>query len=160
MANMKKAVKVTSSNKDPHYVHAAYATDGHILRYILLPYAHGLVGISSSDVKSVMKDVKNQAVRDGFKDVHASSFDYIQKKETHRARFRYVVKVVETVESLTAVESDKKLPWNRIKDIAERRRVAGKLSFNGVTDVDMWVCDAYCDGISMSQKDSSRKTGK
>lgn len=84
------------------------------------------------------------------------------KKKVHdkRPKYRYVVKVVETVESLTAVESEKKLPWSKIKDIAESRRVAGELSFNGVTDVDMWVCDAYCDGISMSQEVSSRKVGK
>lgn len=83
-----------------------------------------------------------------------------KKVPDKRPKYRYVVKVVETVESLTAVESDKKLTWDRIKDIAERRRVAGKLSFNGVTDVDMGVCDAYCDGISMSQKESSRKIVK
>lgn len=158
MANLKKVVKVTSSNKAPHYVHAAYATDGRILRYFLLPYAHGLVGINNSDVKSVMKDVKNQAVRDGFKDVHASSFDYVPKnKDVKRPKFRYVVKVVETVESLTAVESDKELPWSRIKYIAEKRRLAGKLSFSGVSDVDMWVCDAYVDGKEIHRTPSDRK---
>ena len=105
-----------------------------------------------------MKDVKNQAVRDGFKDVHASSFDYVPKnKDVKRPKFRYVVKVVETVESLTAVESDKELPWSRIKDIAEKRRVAGKLSFNGVSDVDMWVCDAYVDGKEIHRTPSDRK---
>ena len=81
-------------------------------------------------------------------------------KSPKRPKFRYVVKVVETAEYLTAVESDKKLPWSKIKEVAERRRIAGKLSFNGVTDVDMWVCGAYCDGISMSQKESSRKIVK
>lgn len=154
---MKKAVKVTSSNKAPHYVHAAYATDGHVLRYFLLPYVHGLVGINSSDVKSVMKDVKNQAVRDGFKDVHASSFDYVPKKKTHRARFRYVVKVVETVESQTAIDTNTPMNWNEIKKIAEKRRVKGTLSFCGVTDVDMWVCDAYVDGKEIHRTPSDRK---
>ena len=83
-----------------------------------------------------------------------------KNKLQHSPKFRYVVKVVETLESITAVESEKKLVWSKIKDIAERRRVEGKLSFSGVTDVDMWVCDAYCDGISMSQKESSRKIVK
>lgn len=157
MANLKKAVKVTSSNKAPHYVHAAYATDGHILRYILLPYAHGLVGINSSDVKSVMNDVKNQAVRDGFKDVHASSFDYVPKKKTHRARFRYVVKVVETVESQTTIDTDTPMNWNEIKKIAEKRRVKGTLSFCGVTDVDSWVSEAYQDGVEVKNSAPGRE---
>lgn len=73
-------------------------------------------------------------------------------------KYRYVVKVVETVESLTAVESDKKLPWSRIKKIAERRRVTGELSFNGVSDVDMWVCDAYVDGKEIHRMPSDRKS--
>ena len=82
-----------------------------------------------------------------------------KKNEANRAKFRYVVKVVETVESLTAVESEKKLPWSKIREIAERRRVAGELSFNGVTDVDMWVCNAYVDGkdIHGIPSDRSRK---
>lgn len=80
-----------------------------------------------------------------------------KKVPDKRPKYRYVVKVVETVESLTAVESDKKLTWNRIKDIAERRRVAGELSFNGVTDVDMWVCDAYVDGKEIHRTPSNRK---
>lgn len=80
-----------------------------------------------------------------------------KKVPDKRPKYRYVVKVVETVESLTAVESDKKLTWDRIKDIAERRRVAGKLSFNGVTDVDMWVCDAYVDGKEIHRTPSDRK---
>lgn len=81
------------------------------------------------------------------------------KKKVHdkRPKYRYVVKVVETVESLTAVESEKKLPWSKIKDIAESRRVAGELSFNGVTDVDMWVCDAYVDGKEVHRMPSDRK---
>lgn len=81
------------------------------------------------------------------------------KKKVHdkRPKYRYVVKVVETVESLTAVESEKKLPWSKIKDIAESRRVAGELSFNGVTDVDMWVCDAYVDGKEIHRTPSDRK---
>ena len=82
------------------------------------------------------------------------------KKKEKRPKFRYVVKVVETVEYLTAVESDTKLNWNRIKDIVELRRLEGKLSFSGVTDVDSWVQEAYCDGINMTQNVSSRKVGR
>ena len=79
-----------------------------------------------------------------------------KKVPDKRPKYRYVVKVVETVESITAVESDKKLPWNRIKDIAERRRVAGELSLTGVSDVDMWVCDAYVDGKEVHRMPSDR----
>lgn len=82
----------------------------------------------------------------------------VKKNKLQRSpKYRYVVKVVETVESLTTVESDKNLTWDRIKDIAERRRVAGELSFNGVTDVDMWVCDAYVDGKEIRRTQSGRK---
>ena len=80
-----------------------------------------------------------------------------EKVAGKRPKYRYVVKVVETVESLTAVESDKKLAWNRIKDIAERRRVSGEPTFNGVKDVDMWVCDAYVDGKEIHRTPSDRK---
>lgn len=72
-------------------------------------------------------------------------------------KFRYVVKVVETVESQTAVDSDVKLPWNAIQKIAEERMVKGTLSFCGVTDVDMWVCDAYVDGKEIHKMPSDRK---
>ena len=80
-----------------------------------------------------------------------------KNKLQHSPKFRYVVKVVETLESITAVESEKKLVWSKIKDIAERRRVEGKLSFSGVTDVDMWVCDAYIDGKEIHRMPSDRK---
>ena len=65
--------------------------------------------------------------------------------QSHR-KYRYVVKVVEEVESSTAIESDKKLPWCRLKAIAERRRVKGELSLCGVKDVDMFCDEAYVDG--------------
>ena len=61
-------------------------------------------------------------------------------------KYRYVVKVVEEVEYSTAIESDKKLPWSRIKSIAEKRRVKGELSFLGVKDVDMYCPETYVDG--------------
>lgn len=80
------------------------------------------------------------------------------KKKAKLPKFRYVVKVVETVEYLTAVESDTKLNWNRIKDIVELRRLEGKLSFSGVTDVDSWVQEAYRDGVEVTHNPTERKT--
>lgn len=79
------------------------------------------------------------------------------KLNAKRPAFRYVVRVVENIEYLTAVESDKQLPWCRIKEEVERRRIAGDLSFNGVKDVDMWVCDAYVDGKEILRTQSDRK---
>lgn len=100
-----------------------------------------------------MKDVKNQAVQDGFKDVHASSFGYVQKnKDVKRPKYRYVMKVVETVESKTAVDSDVKLPWAALQKIAEKRRISGDLSVCGVKDVDMWVDAAYVDGVEQGAR--------
>jgi len=68
------------------------------------------------------------------------------KAKSSAKKYRYVVKVVEEVESLTAIESDKKLPWCRLKEIAERRRIRGELSLCGVKDVDMYCDEAYVDG--------------
>lgn len=63
-------------------------------------------------------------------------------------KYRYVVKVVEEVESSTAIESDVKLPWSRIEEIAEHRRVKGELSFASVNDVDI-----YCDTVFVNGKE-------
>ena len=60
-----------------------------------------------------------------------------------RKRYRYVMKVVEDVEYSTAIESDKKLSHEELKDIAERRRVEGRLSFMSVANVDIWCDEAY-----------------
>lgn len=81
----------------------------------------------------------------------------LKKKKTHRARFRYVVKVVETVESQTAIDTDTPLAWNEIKKIAEKRRVKGTLSFCGVTDVDSWVSEAYQDGVEVKERSPGRE---
>ena len=62
-------------------------------------------------------------------------------------KYRYVVEVVEEVKSSTAIESDRKLPWSRLKAIAESRRIHGKLSLVGVGDVDMYCTEAYLDGV-------------
>jgi len=81
----------------------------------------------------------------------------LNERRKHRARFRYVVKVVETVESQTEIDADTPLAWNEIKKIAEDRRVKGTLSFCGVTDVDSWVSDAYVDGKEIHRMPSDRK---
>lgn len=84
----------------------------------------------------------------------------VKKKKKPLARFRYVVKVVETVESQTAIETDTPLKWNDIKKIAEERRVRGTLSFCGVTDVDSWVSEAYQDGVEVKKRRPRRKKGR
>lgn len=81
----------------------------------------------------------------------------LKNKKAQRARFRYVVKVVETVESQTAIDTDTPLTWNEIKKIAEERRVKGTLSFCGVTDVDSWVSEAYQDGVEVKKRRPGRK---
>ena len=58
-------------------------------------------------------------------------------------KFRYVVAVEEVVESTTAIESDRRLTWDELKEETERRRVKGKLSFRAVKDVTMWCEEAY-----------------
>ena len=63
-------------------------------------------------------------------------------------KYRYVVRVVEKVVSSTAIESDVKLPWSRLEEIAEHRRVTGELSFESVNDVDM-----YCDTVFVNGKE-------
>ena len=41
----------------------------------------------------------------------------LKNKKAQRARFRYVVKVVQTVESQTAIDTNTPLTWNEIKKI-------------------------------------------
>lgn len=60
-------------------------------------------------------------------------------------KYRYVMAVQETVESTTAIESDRKMTFDELKEEAERRRVCGKLSLRAVKDVDIW-CEAAYDG--------------
>ena len=60
-------------------------------------------------------------------------------------KYRYVMAVQETVESTTAIESDRRMTFAELKDEAERRRVEGKLSLRAVRDVDIW-CEAAYDG--------------
>ena len=57
-----------------------------------------------------------------------------------------MVKVVETVQYSTAIESDRKRSWDELEEMAESRRIKGELSLSGVTDVDSWCDAAYVDG--------------
>jgi hypothetical protein len=58
-------------------------------------------------------------------------------------KYRYVMAVQETVESTTAIDSDRRMTFDELKDEAERRRVGGKLSLRAVKDVDIWCEAAY-----------------
>ena len=60
-------------------------------------------------------------------------------------KYRYVMVVQETVESATAIESDRRMKFDELKEETERRRVEGKLSLRAVRDVDIW-CEAAYDG--------------
>lgn len=75
-----------------------------------------------------------------------------KKASPDRKKYRYVVKVVETVEYSTAIESDKKMPWCALEKIAESRRIKGELSFLGVKDVDSWCDEAFVDGTLVEKK--------
>lgn len=61
-------------------------------------------------------------------------------------KYRYVVKVVETVEYTTAIESDVKMTESEIEDVAECRRTENNLCFSGVTGVDTEVIGTFEDG--------------
>ena len=60
-------------------------------------------------------------------------------------KYRYVMAVQETVESTTAIESDRRMTFDELKEETERRRVGGNLSLRAVKDVDIW-CEAAYDG--------------
>lgn len=69
-------------------------------------------------------------------------------------KYRYVVKVLETVEYTTAVESDVKMTESEIEDVAECRRVEGGLCFSGVTGVDTEVIGTFADGKEVGYNDA------
>jgi len=66
-----------------------------------------------------------------------------KKSKSAEKRYRYVVAVQETVESTTAIESNRKMSWIELMGEAERRRVDGSLSFKAVSGVEMWCEAAY-----------------
>lgn len=55
--------------------------------------------------------------------------------------------VVETVVYTTAIDSERKVKLDELKDIAETRRARGELSFKCVSDTDSWVEEAYAGGL-------------
>lgn len=61
-------------------------------------------------------------------------------------KYRYVVAVDEEVSSEAVVESDGPMTYEEIMKEAERRRLAGKLSLCGVTDVTTYMKRVYIDG--------------
>ena len=54
--------------------------------------------------------------------------------------------VTETVESECVIKSDKKLTFEQLAKKAEKRRVDGKLTFAGVSNVKIWCEAASKDG--------------
>ncbi len=68
------------------------------------------------------------------------------RKSGSPTKYRYVMTVVETVVYTTAIDSDKKEKLDELKDIAESRRIHGKLSFKCVADADVWLDEVYADG--------------
>ena len=67
-----------------------------------------------------------------------------KKTSDDKKRYKYVVAVLESVESKTEICSDKKMSWKELEKEAERRRIAGTLTFSGVREVGMW-CEAAFD---------------
>lgn len=64
-------------------------------------------------------------------------------------RYRYVMEVVEEVHYTTAIESERKLSYDEVRDACETRRANGGLSLKGVAEVDMWIDSAYEDGAEI-----------
>lgn len=56
--------------------------------------------------------------------------------------FRYDMRVVETVEYSAVVEADKPVSYRELEKIAEKRRVKGSLSMEGVKDVKFYLADS------------------
>ena len=54
--------------------------------------------------------------------------------------------VTETIESQCVIESDKKLTFEQLTKKAEKRRVDGKLTFTGVSNLEVWCEAASKDG--------------
>ena len=54
--------------------------------------------------------------------------------------------ITETVESQCVIESDKKLTFEQLERRAEKRRADGKLTFTGVSNLEIWCESASKDG--------------
>ena len=56
--------------------------------------------------------------------------------------YRYDMRVLETIEYSAVVESDKPVSYRELEKIAEKRRVKGNLSMEGVKDVKFYLADS------------------
>ena len=81
-------------------------------------------------------------------DGHASVVDAgsLAKKGAVMKKYRYVVAVDEEVSSEAVIESDELMTHEEIMREAEKRRLAGRLSLCGVTDVTTYMKRIYIDG--------------
>ena len=62
------------------------------------------------------------------------------------SKYVYTMHVTETVESQCVIESNKKLTFEQLRRKAEKRRVDGKLTFTGVSNLEIWCEAASKDG--------------
>ena len=65
---------------------------------------------------------------------------------TSHKTYVYTMHVTETVESQCVIESDKKFTFEQLRRRAEKRRVDGKLTCTGVSDVEIFCEAASKDG--------------
>lgn len=82
-------------------------------------------------------------------DGHSSVVDaggLSKKKGAVMKKYRYVVAVDEEVSSEAVIESDELMTHEEIMREAEKRRLAGRLSLCGVTDVTTYMKRIYIDG--------------
>ena len=74
------------------------------------------------------------------------TYHYTVTEQTLRpksgGKYKYTMEVQEEVHSETVVESDEPLDADALEAIAERRRVAGALTFKAVKDVNIWCSSA------------------
>lgn len=56
--------------------------------------------------------------------------------------YRYDMRVLETIEYSAVIESDKPVSYRELEEIAEKRRVKGNLSMEGVKDVKLYLADS------------------
>ena len=61
-------------------------------------------------------------------------------------KYRYTMSVVEQVHSSTVIESERKMTYGQLEKEPEKRRKAGKLSLDGVEEVQIWCDAAYKNG--------------
>ena len=64
---------------------------------------------------------------------------------TSHKTYAYTMHVTETIESQCVIESDRKLTYAQLARRAEKRRINGKLTCTGVSDVEIF-CEAASKG--------------